>query len=108
MAPSVDRRNVERVRETVERQRAGERNHMAAIDQPPAETVLAHRELIEVDTRGVLIKPRRHLVLGFLHCDAIHMIDLFADVIIAEAVWRARKRKVIMTHDHHWTRFAKR
>jgi len=35
-----------------------------AIDQPAAEAALGLDELVEMDARGVLIEPRRDLVLG--------------------------------------------
>src|SRR5215213_6376026 len=66
VASAVDRRDVEGIRKPVERERARERNDVPAIDQTAAETVLALGELVEVNARGVLVKPRRYLVLGFL------------------------------------------
>ena len=59
---------------------------MAAIDQPAAEAALALGELVEVHARGVLIEPRRDLVLGFLDRHAVDMVDLLADLVVAEAM----------------------
>ncbi len=106
MASAVDRRDVKRVGEPVERERTRERDHMPAINQPAAEAVLALGELIEVHARRVLVDPRRHLMFGFLHRHAVHVVDLFADLIVAEAVRAAGKREVVMAHDHHRARFA--
>ena len=52
---------------------------MSAVDQPPPESSLAFDELIEMNTRRVLIKPGRDLMLGFLDRDAVDMIDPPAD-----------------------------
>ena len=77
---------MEGVGEAVEGQRAGERDHVPAVDQPPAETALAFGELVEMNARGVLIEPGRDLVLGLLDGDAVDVIDALADLIIPEAI----------------------
>src|SRR5438876_570418 len=79
MPPAVDRRNVKRIGEPVERERAGERDHMAAVDQAAAEAALRRRMLVEVDARGVLIESRCNLVLGLFHGYAVGMVDLLAE-----------------------------
>src|SRR5262245_7349880 len=86
MPPAVDRRNVKRIGEPVERERAGERDYMAAVDQAAAEAALRRRMLVEVDARGVLIESRCNLVLGLFHGYAVDMVDLLADGIINEAL----------------------
>ena len=72
---------------------------MPAIDQAAAEAVLALGELVEVHPRGVLIEPRRHLVLGFLDRHAVDMVDHLADLIIAPAVRAAGEREVVAARD---------
>ena len=67
---------------------------MAAIDQPLAEPAFAFGEMIEVDARGVLIKPRRHHVLGVLDRDAGDVIDLLAGLVVAEIGARCRPERV--------------
>ena len=65
-------------------------------------------ELIEVHARGVLIEPRRHLVLGFLDRHAVDVVDLLAGLIVAEAMRRAREREVVVARDDHRAGFAER
>src|SRR6266571_2857025 len=76
MPPAVDRRNVKRIGEPVERERAGERDHMAAVDQAAAEAALRRRMLVEVDARGVLIESRCNLVLGLFHGYAVDIAEI--------------------------------
>src|SRR6266704_1598815 len=85
MPAAIDRSDMKGIGEAIERQRARQRNDMPAVDQPPAEAALALDELVEMNARGVLIEPRRDLVLGFLDRHAVDMIDSLADFIIAEA-----------------------
>src|SRR5450759_3241231 len=86
---------MERVAEPVEAERTRQRNGVAAIDQAAAEAALALAELVEMHARGVLIKPRRDLMLGFLHRDAVDMIDFLARFVIAEAMRTAGQHRVI-------------
>ena len=58
MPSAVDRRYMERVTKPVEAERAGQRNGVAAINQPVAETAFAFCEMVEMDARGILIKSR--------------------------------------------------
>src|SRR5215472_11953194 len=95
MPPTVDRRNVEGIGETVEGESAGERDHVAAVDQAAAEPTLRRRVLVEMDARGVLIESRCDLVLGLFHGDAVDVVDLLADGVIAEAIGTARLREVV-------------
>ena len=81
---AIDGGDMKGIGEAVERQRARQRNDMAAIDQPPAEAALLGGEQIEMDARGVLIEPRRDHVLGFFDGHAVDMIDLLADLVVAE------------------------
>ncbi len=55
---------------------------MPAVDQALAETAFAFGVLVEMHARGVLIKPRREHVIGFLDRHAVHMIDLLARLVI--------------------------
>ena len=66
-----------------------------AVDQPAAEAALRRGELVEMDARGVLIEPRRDLVLGLLDGDAVDVVDLLADRVVAEAVRAAGEREVV-------------
>src|SRR5215469_277671 len=68
---------------------------MSAVDQPPPESSLAFDELIEMNARGVLIEPRRDLMLGFFDRDPVDVIDPLADVIVAETGGAAGEREVI-------------
>ncbi len=95
MAAAVDGGDVEGIGEAVERQRARERNHVAAIDQPVAEPALLGAEQIEMDARRVLIEPGRDHMLGFFDGDAVDMIDALADLIIAVAILAAGQRHVV-------------
>src|ERR1700722_14974774 len=96
MAAAIDGGDMEGVGEPVERDRTRQRNDMAAIDQAAAEAAFALDELVEGDARGVLIKPRRDHVLGFLDGIAVDMIDLLADGIIPEFGGAAGEREVII------------
>ena len=48
--------------------------------------------------RGVLIEPRRDLVLGFLDRDAVDMVDPLADRVVVPEVRRTRERLVPRRH----------
>ena len=93
VAAAIDRRDMKGIGKPVERQRARERDDVPAVDQPAAEAALGLRELIEMDARGILIKPRRDLMLGLLHRHAVDVIDLLPHGVIAETVRRAGKRE---------------
>src|ERR1700722_9656756 len=95
MAPAVDRGDVKGVGEAIEAQRARQRNDVPAIDQPVPETALALAELIEMDLGAVLKQARRDLMLGLLDGDAVDVVDLLADGIIAPAMRRTGERKII-------------
>src|ERR1700722_12830339 len=95
MAPAVDRGDVKGVGEAIEAQRARKRNDVPAIDQPASETALALAELIEMDLGAVLKQARRDLMLGLLDGDAVDVVDLLADGIIAPAMRRTGERKII-------------
>src|SRR5215472_339319 len=68
---------------------------MAAIDQASPKSSFAFRELVEMNARGVLIKPRRDLMLGFLDGDAVDVVNSLADVVVAETIGAAGEREVI-------------
>src|SRR5277367_6936939 len=67
MPPAVDRRDMERIGEAVEAERARERDDVAAVDQPPPEPALRLAELVEMHLGGVLIETGRDLMLGLLY-----------------------------------------
>ncbi len=48
-----------------------------------------------MDARGVLVKPRRDLMLGFFDRIAVDVIDLLADLVVAEAIGAAGKREIV-------------
>src|SRR5215469_5752006 len=98
MPPAVDRRNVKRIGEPVERERAGERDHVAAVDQAAAEAALRRRMLVEMDARGVLIEPRCDLMLGLFHGYAVDVVDLLADGIVAEAITDRKSTRLNSSH----------
>ena len=68
---------------------------MAAIDQATAEATIFLCQCIEMNFRGVLIKPRCHLMLGFFDGHAIDVINLFANRIIIPAEIRSSQNIVI-------------
>src|SRR5262249_61966033 len=93
MPPSVDRGNVKGIGKAVEGERAGQRDHVAAVDQTATEPALRRRILIEMDARGALIEPGCDLVLRLFYGDAGHVIDFLADGVIAEAIGTAGKHE---------------
>ena len=92
MARAVQPENMEGVGEPIEAQGAGDRDDVAAIDQPPPEPPLAFDMLIEMHPRGVLEQAGGELMLGLLDGLAVDMIDLVADRVIAPAPGRAGER----------------
>src|SRR5947208_12039982 len=106
MPAAIDRGDKKGIGEAIERQRPRQRNDMPAIDQPPSETALALDELVEMNARGILIKPRRDLVLGFLDRHAVDMVNSLADFIIAEAIRAASEREVVSGDIDRRARFA--
>ena len=94
MPPAIDGGDRQRIAEPVEGQRAGQRNHMPAIDQPAAEAALAFGILVEMDARGVLVEPGRHHVLGFFDRHAVDMVDSFAGFVIVPQMAAARGRQI--------------
>src|SRR3546814_15287366 len=65
--------------ETVERKRPRQRDHVATVDDAPAEAALSLGMLGEVHARRVLVEARRHLMLRLLDGQEI-----------GRATWRAR------------------
>ena len=94
MPAAVDRRDMEGVGEAVETQGARERDHVPAVDEPPAEASLALAELVEMHLGGVLIEPGRRLVLGLFDGDAVDMIDPFAGSVVLEPIGRPAELSV--------------
>ena len=89
VAAAIDPGDMEGVFEPVERKTAREADHVAAIDEAPADLGRLLRKSVEVDLGGVLPEARRELVLRFLHRHAVHMVDLFTDLVVVEAAGRA-------------------
>ena len=75
MPAAVDRGDMERVGEAVEAQRAGERDDVAAVDEPPAEPPLTLAQLVEMDLGRVLVEAGRDHVLGLLDGHPVDMVD---------------------------------
>src|SRR3982074_2515165 len=97
---------MESIGEAVERQRARERDHVPAIDQPPLEAPLRLDELVEVNARSILIQSRGELMLSLLDRPAIDMVDLFADLIVAPTTRAAGKAIIISVSLERRTRLA--
>ena len=73
-----------------------------------AEAAFALGEMIEVDARGVLIKPRCDHVLGVFHRDADKVVDLLAGLVVAKAVRTAGEHSVVRGGVELRTGFAER
>src|SRR5271165_141516 len=89
MPAAVDRRNMECVGEAIEAERPGERDDVAAVDEPPAEPPLALAQLVEMDLGRVLVKAGRDHVLGLLDGHPVDVVDSGAPLIVLEAEGRA-------------------
>src|SRR5262245_13130855 len=99
---------MEGIGKPVEGESARERHHVPAIDEPAAEAALRLSELVEMDARRVLIEPRRDLMLGLLHGDAVDMVDALAHGVVTEAARAAGKLAVIGRDIEWWTGVAER
>src|SRR3984957_1457998 len=106
MPAAIDGGDGEGVGQPIEGQRPGERDDVAAVDQPPAEAALLGAELVEMDARGVLIESRRDLMLGLFDRIAVDMVDLFANFVIAETIGAAGKREIVSVDIERGTGFA--
>ncbi len=95
---AVDGGDVEGVGEAVERQRAGERDDDAAVDEPPLELALRLLMQVEVHLGRVLVEPGGDLVLGLLQRHGVGVVDLLADGVVAPAMRRAGEREVVARH----------
>ena len=95
MATAIDGDDFEGVGQAVERQSAGEADDVSAIDQAAAKAALALGVLVEVDFGGVLPQAGGHHVLGFFHGHAVHMVDLFARLVIVPKMGAARQYRVV-------------
>ena len=95
MPATVDGRNVKSIGNPVEGERTGEGDHVPTIDQPTTEPALRCRKLVEMDARSVLIETGCDLVLRLFDGDAIDVVDLFADGVVAESRGTAGEREVV-------------
>ena len=68
---------------------------MAAVNQPFAEAAFAFGEVIEVNARRVLIKPRRDHVLGVFDGNADNVVDFFTLGVVAVAMRTAGQFGVV-------------
>ena len=50
---------------------------------------------IEMNLRGVLPKSRGHHVFSLFNCHPVHVIDLFADLVVSPAMGLADRREVV-------------
>ena len=91
----VDPQQESCIGEAVERQRAGERDHVPAIGEAAAEARVLAGMGVEMHTRRVLVEARGDLMLGFFDGNAIDVIDFFTDRVVAEAVRTAGKYVVV-------------
>ena len=89
VAAAVDRQDVQAVAEPVERQRPGQRDHHAAIDDAGAESALALGVVVEMDPGAVVVEAGGAAVLALHHAHAVDMVDPLADHIVLEEVGRA-------------------
>ena len=96
VAAAVDRGDLERVGQPVERQRARQADDVAAVDDPPPEAAVLFRMLVEVHLGGVLVEPGRRHVLGFLDGHPVHMVDLLADLVVLPQMGAAGERGVVI------------
>ena len=87
MPARIDTRDMERIFEAVETQRASDRDDVTAINEAPAETSLALLMLVEMNPSVVLVEPAGELMLGLLDGHAIEVINLFADLITPPSAW---------------------
>src|SRR3546814_2890397 len=78
--------------ETVERKRPRQRDHVATVDDAPAEAALALGMLVEVHARRVLVEARRHLMLRLLDGHGVAVVDPLARFVIGPAMRRAGRR----------------
>ena len=101
VAAAVDGGDVEGIAETVERQRAGQRNDDATVDDALAETALGLGMLVEMHLGGVLIKTRGELVLGLLDGHAVDMVNFLANLVVAPAIGGAGKIEIIAARLDH-------
>src|ERR1700690_557032 len=79
---------------------------MATVDQPPPEAALLGAELVEMDARGVLIEPRRDLMLGLFDRVAVDMVDLLANRVVTKTIGAAGKREIVSLDIERRTGFA--
>src|SRR5471030_1880795 len=86
---------MECIAETIEAERARQRNGMTAIDQAFPEAAFAFGEVIEMDARGILIEPRRDHVFGIFDRDTDDVIDLLAGLVVGKAVRAAGQHSVV-------------
>ncbi len=108
MTRAVEAEHVEGVGEAVKAERAGDRDDVPPIDEPPAEALLGLTVLVEMHAGGVLIEARRHLVFGLFDGLAVHVIDLVADRIVFPAAGGAGQRIIVDCELQRRQRFAER
>ena len=90
---AIDRRDMEGVGEAIEGQRAGQRDHVPAIDQPPAEAAAGLRELVEMHLGGVLVEPGGQLCSASSTVMPSTWSMRLADGVVVPAVRPAGERR---------------
>ena len=55
-----------------------------------------------MNARCVLVEPSRDLMLGLFYGHAVHVIDFFAALVVAEAVRVARQHRVVGSSVDLW------
>src|SRR5665648_715188 len=98
VARSIQAEHMKSVGEPVKTQRAGDRDDVAAIDEPAAEALLTFPVLVEMHACGVLEQTGGELVLGLLYGLAVHMVDLVADGVVFPVARRAGERIVCLLY----------
>ncbi len=93
MRTSVDSNDHLRIGQPVERQRPRHGNHMPSIDQPLAIRPIGR---IEMHLGGVLPQTRGNHMLRLLDSDAIHMVDLLANLVVTPPMRLPSQIKIVI------------
>ena len=93
MGARVQRHDHLRIGQPVERQRARKADDMAAIDQAAAILAVGG---VKMHFGGVLPQTGGEHMLGLFNRDAIDMVDLFADCVVAPTVRFTRQGEIVV------------
>src|SRR5271166_1060110 len=95
MTARIDAGDMEGIFESIETQRAGERDDVAAINKAAAKATLSLLVLVKVNPCVILVEPPRKLMLGLFDGHTIEVIDLLANLIIPPSPRAAGKRVAV-------------